>query len=581
MIGGVVMGRTVATGVQDFEKLITEDCFYIDKTDFIREWWESGDKITLITRPRSFGKTLNMSMLNCFFSNRYADRGDLFEGLSIWQHEEYRKLQGTYPVIYLSFSNVLEEKISSIKHQTKYVLQEVYSWNRFLRDSEVLTAQDREYFDSVSSEMSDDIAVSALYQLSEYLCRYYGKKVIILLDEYDTPLQNVYVKECLGEAPSFIRKLYEATFQDNPYLERAMLIGILNFSGKKVAKQSLDSAVLSESAVSVFSDFFNLNVVTTTSNPYGTSFGFTEEEVFQAMDEMGMTEKETVRHWYDGYVFGEATAIYNTWTITQMLRNREFYTHWVSTTTNKLIGEFVQKGDVELKKKFEILLQGGSVETKMEERIVSGQLADNEEAIWSLFVATGYLKVLQVKDSEDGQRIYELALTNLEIKLMFRKMILGWFDGRGCHFEDLVTTLLTDDIHWLNNFMQSLTRSLFSDFDSGTHPLRIQTERFYHGFVLGLIVELRGRYTITSNRESGYGRYDVLLEPLKPEDMGIIIEFKVYDPEDEKTLEDTVASALQQLEEKAYAQTLLDKGIPQERIRAYGFAFEGKKVLIG
>ena len=287
------MARTVAIGIQDFEEIIREDYFYIDKTAFIREWWKSGDKVTLIARPRRFGKTLNISMLEAFFSNRYQDRGDLFEGLHIWQYEEYRKLQGTYPVISLSFARVKESDYKTARKKICEILMNLYSKNVFLRDSEVLTDKDREYFDRISTEMDDSDATSALYQLSDYLFRYYGKKVIILLDEYDTPMQEAYVSGYWEEFTAFIRSLFNSTFKTNPNMERAVMTGIT-----RVSKES------------IFSDLNNLEVVTTTTDKYVTAFGFTEEEVFASMDEMGLTDKEGVKRWYDGFVFGEVEDIY-------------------------------------------------------------------------------------------------------------------------------------------------------------------------------------------------------------------------------------------------------------------------------
>lgn len=556
----VRMGRTVAIGIQSFEQIIENDVFYVDKTNFIREWWESKDSVTLIARPRRFGKTLNMSMLEQFFSLEYADRGELFEGLSIWEDAKYRKLQGTYPVISLSFARVKETNYASAKEKICEILTNLYSHYSFLRDSEALTDKDREYFDRVSSKMEDSDATSALYQLSGFLYRYYGKKVIILLDEYDTPIQEAYVDGFWDELTSFIRSLFNSTFKTNPYVERAMMTGIT-----RVSKES------------IFSDLNNLKVVTTTSDEYATSFGFTEEEVFAAMDEMGMTEKEKVKKWYDGFVFGKVRDIYNPWSIINLLDTGKFSTYWANTSSNSLVSRLIRQGSRRIKEQFETLMQGGCINTEIDEQIVYNLLDDNEEAIWSLLLASGYLKVLQVNVEEE---CYQLTLTNYEVKRMFRNMIRGWFKKDSSNYNDFIQALLLDDVDAMNEYMNRVTRSVFSSFDTGKRPSSAEPERFYHGFVLGLMMELQDRYIITSNRESGFARYDVILYPRKDDD-AIIMEFKVFNKRREKNLEDTLASALRQIEEKQYAQTLIDQGIASERIRKYGFAFEGKEVLIG
>ena len=556
----VRMGRTVAIGIQSFEQIIENDVFYVDKTNFIREWWESKDSVTLIARPRRFGKTLNMSMLEQFFSLEYADRGELFEGLSIWEDAKYRKLQGTYPVISLSFARVKETNYASAKEKICEILTNLYSHYSFLRDSEALTDKDREYFDRVSSKMEDSDATSALYQLSGFLYRYYGKKVIILLDEYDTPIQEAYVDGFWDELTSFIRSLFNSTFKTNPYVERAMMTGIT-----RVSKES------------IFSDLNNLKVVTTTSDEYATSFGFTEEEVFAAMDEMGMTEKEKVKKWYDGFVFGKVRDIYNPGSIINLLDTGKFSTYWANTSSNSLVSRLIRQGSRRIKEQFETLMQGGCINTEIDEQIVYNLLDDNEEAIWSLLLASGYLKVLQVNMEEE---CYQLTLTNYEVKRMFRNMIRGWFKKDSSNYNDFIQALLLDDVDAMNEYMNRVTRSVFSSFDTGKRPSSAEPERFYHGFVLGLMMELQDRYIITSNRESGFARYDVILYPRKDDD-AIIMEFKVFNKRREKNLEDTLASALRQIEEKQYAQTLIDRGIASERIRKYGFAFVGKEVLIG
>lgn len=554
------MARKVAIGIQDFGDLIRNNCFYVDKTQFIKEWWDSGDSVTLITRPRRFGKTLNMSMLEYFFSNRYEGHGEIFEGLSIWEEERFRDLQGTYPVINLSFANVKEKTYQQTKERMYQIIIELYNKNTFLLNSGLLTEQEQGYYRSIRENMPETTATMALHRMTDFLCRYFRKKVIILLDEYDTPMQEAYVHGYWDELVAFTRSMFNSTFKTNPYLERAVMTGIT-----RVSKES------------VFSDLNNLKVVTTTSNEYATAFGFTQDEVFKAMDEIGMSQKEEVKKWYDGFVFGSVSDIYNPWSIINFLDTGKIVTYWANTSGNSLVSKLIREGSRGIKEQFETLLQGNVIEAKLDEQIVYNQLEQSESTIWSLLIASGYLKVIEVEIAEE---VYKLKLTNYEVVRMFQNMVSGWFGEKDGNYNDFVKALLLDDIDAMNEYMNRVALNIFSSFDTGKRPSGMEPERFYHGFVLGLIVDLRDKYIVTSNRESGFGRYDIMLEPLK-EGNAIIIEFKVFNQRREKTLEDTLKAALSQIEEKNYAQILLSHGFELQCIKKYGFAFEGKNVLIG
>ena len=554
------MARVVPIGIQNFEKLVSNDSFYIDKTEFIKEWWESRDEVTLITRPRRFGKTLNMNMLERFWNIKYQGQGALFQNLLIWKYEDYRQLQGTYPVISLSFASIKADNYMDAREHLFQIIEDLYIQHLFLKKSGILEKNEIEYFERIGRKMSNSDAAMALHRLSGYLCRYYSKKVIILLDEYDTPMQEAYLHGYWEEMAVFMRSFFNASFKTNQWLERAVMTGIT-----RISKESL------------FSDLNNLNVAAVTSKEYASCFGFTEGEVFAAMDEFGLTGKEEVKKWYDGFTIGDLQDIYNPWSIINFLDKGQFKTYWANTSSNGLAGNLLRTGSKAVKIQFEDLLSGKTIESRIHEEIVFDQLNGSDRAVWSLLLATGYLKVTAVHG-----RQYTLALTNYEVKQMFEDIILDWFDEGDTGYNGFIRALLSDDLKEMNAYMNQVALSMFSSFDGGMHPSeKANPERFYHGFVLGLLVDLSGRYEITSNRESGFGRYDVMLKPLRKEDAGIILEFKVHDPKEEPSLEETAAAALKQIEEKKYDRTLLDLGLEKENIKKYGFAFEGKKVLIG
>mgnify|MGYP004452844521 FL=1 len=563
------MARTVGIGHQDFETVRMKNTFYIDKTSLIREWWENEDAVTLIARPRRFGKTLNMSMLEKFFSVEYAGRSELFEGLDVWKDEKYRELQGKYPVIFISFASVKENTFEQARESIYRILIDVYNKNQFLLKSGLLEEEEKRYFMNISTDMSETDATISLHKMSDFLSRYYKQKVIILLDEYDTPMQEAYVNGYWDKIVSFIRVLFNSTFKTNPYLERAIMTGIT-----RVSKES------------IFSDLNNLEVVTTTSEKYADKFGFTEAEVVQALDEYGLDERKAeVKQWYDGFTFGNKKDIYNPWSIINYLDKKKVAPYWANTSSNSLAGTVIREGNVQTKEAFETLLRGDSIITELDEQIVYGQLDLDEDAIWALLVASGYLKVKRhwIDASQFGswKQLYELELTNFEVRVTFANIVRGWFAQASGDYNAFIKALLNDDTEAMNAYMNRVSQRIFSTFDVGKKPSeQSEPERFYHGFVLGLMVELIDQYEVKSNRESGFGRYDVVLKPRDIRKKAMILEFKVFNPNKETVLEDTVKNALKQIKEKNYAAELLEAGIVKENIKMYGFAFKGKKILI-
>ncbi len=580
-IWGARMNRNtvINIGGQRFDRLREQKAFYIDKTEFIREWWEYGSTVTLITRPRRFGKTLNMSTLECFFSNQYAGRSELFEGLSIYEcggeKEKYRRLQGTYPVISMSFANIKATNFEDMKYRITKVIADLYEQNRYLLEKDLLSQNEKEYYSTVKAGMRTAIASDAVHSMAGFMKRYYNKEVIVLLDEYDTPMQEAWISGYWDEAVAFLRGFFNSTFKTNPYLYKGLITGITRISRE-----------------SIFSDLNNLDVVTTTSDEYAACFGFTQEEVFQALDDMGLgSEKKGVRRWYDGFNFGKYTDIYNPWSIISFIKkNGKYDAYWANTSENSLVNALIQEGSTDIKQSMEALLQGKSIIAKIDEQIVFNQLDGSENAIWSLLLAAGYLKVLETRiDGEDTIEnkcniLYTLTFTNFEVNWLFRNMVNGWFQGSVKKpYNDFIKAFLLNDVDAMNEFMNKIALYSFSSFDTAKGAASDDApERFYHGFVLGLMVELDGRFIITSNRESGFGRYDIMLTPKdRKQDCAYIIEFKVHKPRKEKDLEETLANALLQIEEKQYEAELISQGFVPEQICKYGFAFQGKECLIG
>ena len=558
--------KVISIGNQDFASIIDNDYFYVDKTSFIRDWWDSGDVVTLITRPRRFGKTLNLSMVNYFFSNKYPDGEKWFKGLDVWKYNEYHAFQGRYPVIFLSFANVKEPGYDGAVLSICNIISELYKNFRELADNDKLLESDRDYFKKVMAECTPLQAVNSLNRLSRLLSETYGEKVIILLDEYDTPMQEAYVNGYWDELASFIRSMFNATFKTNPFMLRGLLTGIT-----RISKES------------IFSDLNNLRVITTSSYAYADKFGFTKEEVQDALDTFGIDVGEDVKKWYDGFIFGNVSEMYNPWSILSLLEEKRIATYWANTSSNSLVSKLIREGDREIKSDFEQLLSGGEIETELDEEIVYSELSGAASGIWSLLLASGYIKPTKIISDDNGlyDGKYRLKLTNQEVKTMFQKMVSNWFKGSGSGYNDFIKALLSRDTKAMNYYMNQVALSTFSFFDTGKEPSVLAPERFYHGFVLGLLVDMKAEYVVKSNRESGFGRYDVVIEPMDKAKDAYILEFKVHDPEEEKTLEDTVVAAKRQIADKKYSIELEKAGVAEDHIYSFGFAFEGKKVLIG
>lgn len=556
----------ISIGNQDFAAIIENKYFYVDKTLFIKQWWESADVVTLITRPRRFGKTLNLSMLNYFFSNKYSNGEELFSSLSIWNFPEYKALCNQFPVLLISFASVKGTNYETARQQIIQEIVGLYRNNSHLYDAPFMSEMDKQFWNRVNYDMTDAVASDSIKFLCEIMSKYYGKKVLIFLDEYDTPIQEAYIDEFRAEMTGFIRNLFNATFKTNPYLERAILTGIT-----RVSKES------------IFSDLNNLKVDTMTNARYECDFGFTEEEVKNELLRYNLESSfDKVKSWYDGFRIGNSQGIYNPWSVTQYLDEGVLGNYWANTSENSLVEKLIREGSSNVKESMEKLLNGDSIEALIDDEIVFNLIDKNESGIFSLLLAAGYLRIISSVDESGVRKKYRVALTNLEVKHTFEDMIKRWFEGDNIKYNDFIKALLLNDVKYMNRFMNEIALNTFSFFDVGKNSSKkTEPERFYHGFVLGLMVDLRSKYDITSNRESGFGRYDVCLCPKDINDPAYVLEFKVHDPADEKNLEETVKEALKQIKEKNYDAALISKGIPKENIYHYGFAFEGKDVLIG
>lgn len=559
------LSNHVPIGVQDYETLITKNLFYIDKTRFIEDWWNNNDSVTLITRPRRFGKTLNLSMINCFFSTHYQDRSDLFDKFEVWQNDSMHPLQGVFPTIFISLGGIKESSASDQLIALGHQICQAFSDNRSIMEQlpETEQMEYQKYLDMF--HYTNDMIFNGINVLCRFLHLAYGKKVIILIDEYDTPMLEAWTSGTWQGCAQNMRLFFNKTLKTNPYIEKALLTGIT-----RISKESF------------FSDLNHLSVCSMTSAKYDYAFGFTSEEVKLAMKRQNLTNFEEVKSWYDGFSIGQNTDIYNPWSVINFLSSKEIKPYWVNSSSNKLINTFFKEGNLEVKKSLEDLINGKSIFTPMKEETPFDQITTSPSALWSLLFSSGYLKIVNIinedKPSINAPVIYELTITNKEVQLMLIDFIRDWFDLMDSSgYGGFIHALLSNDVDYMQEYLEKTIQSTFSYFDvSGKEP-----ERFYHGFILGMMVNLQDRFIITSNRESGLGRYDLVLVPRNPQvDHAIIMEFKVHRPRKEADLVESAKNALQQIHAKNYDSNILDHGIPAEKIYKYGIAFKGKEVWI-
>ena len=547
----------IGLGQSDFRALRIRKNYYIDKTMYIKDIIDNRSKVILVTRPRRFGKTLNMSMLRYYFDCSQKDNKELFEGLKIMeQGEEYTSKLGYYPCIYLTLKDISEVNYQNMILNLKTAVSDMYLEHIYLLDSDKIYPFEKEQIKDILSYKEDEIVLrNSIKTLSKYLNRYYNKPVMLFLDEYDVPLQSAYVNGYYEQGVTFFKTFYGTTFKDNQYLQKTVLTGV-----SRVAKES------------IFSGANNFDVYTVLDDEFSDDFGITEKEMDKIIEDFEVQdEKEEIKKWYDGYIIGHTEGIYNPWSILNYLTDRKLMPYWVNTSSNDLI-KLILKNSATVKEKIEQLLRDEEIEVPINLETVIVGIEQNEENIWGLLLGTGYLKVTGVVDLAMG--VYKVKIPNYEIKFLFQNIIRDWFNDKviGNNLNTILKDLVTLKLDEFEQKFKVLVRQMFSFMDVGENT----AENFYHAFVLGMLVGLKDSYYVNSNRESGYGRYDIMLEPKDKNGNSFIMEFKVYREEKEKDINDTIENAKKQIEERKYEENLQEKGFTN--ITKMVFAFKGKEV---
>ena len=546
----------IGLGQSDFRALRIRKNYYIDKTMYIKDIIDNDSSVILVTRPRRFGKTLNMSMLRYYFDCSQKDNKELFEGLKIMeQGEEYTSKLGYYPCIYLTLKDISEVNYPNMILNLKTAVSDMYLEHIYLLDSDKIYPFEKEQIKDILSYKEDEIVLRNIKTLSKYLNRYYNKPVMLFLDEYDVPLQSAYVNGYYEQGVTFFKTFYGTTFKDNQYLQKTVLTGV-----SRVAKES------------IFSGANNFDVYTVLDDEFSDDFGITEKEMDKIIEDFEVQdEKEEIKKWYDGYIIGHTEGIYNPWSILNYLKNKELKPYWVNTSSNDLI-KLILKNSATVKEKIEQLLRDEEIEVPINLETVIVGIEQNEENIWGLLLGTGYLKVTGVVDLAMG--VYKVKIPNYEIKFLFQNIIRDWFNDKviGNNLNTILKDLVTLKLDEFEQKFKVLVRQMFSFMDVGENT----AENFYHAFVLGMLVGLKDSYYVNSNRESGYGRYDIMLEPKDKNGNSFIMEFKVYREEKEKDINDTIENAKKQIEKRKYEENLQEKGFTN--ITKMVFAFRGKEV---
>lgn len=557
------MAKKLPIGLSDFREIIEGNYYYIDKSLFIKDIIDNGSNAVLIPRPRRFGKTLNLSMLKYFFEKKTEDFSKIFKELNIWSAgEEYRNMQGQFPVIYITLKDVKGTNYNRCVNILKEVIAQEYRRHDYLLKSGDLSIKDRRDFEAILNEEADEEKYeSGLKRLSMLLYNYHNKKVIILIDEYDTPIHEGYFNGYYNEIMNFMRNFLSGGLKDNEAVHKSILSGIL-----KIAKES------------IFSGLNNFQIASVINNDFSNRFGLLEDEVYELLRYYNIEfEIDEIRNWYNGYVFGD-TTIYNPWSIINYAKSYKegFRPYWVNTSGNTLIKELIVLGNKYLKADIDSLIRGESIEKKINDDIVFEELEKKTDAVWSFLLLSGYLKVTS-KNIVNRQLVCQLKVPNQEVLYFYENIIREWFvEGLNVNQNDKVTEMLeclvNGDVENFEYIFSDFVIKTFSYFD----PTGEEPERVYQAFALGLFVNLSESYTVKSNRESGFGRYDIVIIPKDKQNCGIIIEFKKVAKQKDETALQAAQKAIIQIEEKKYETELLEIGL--KKIIKIGIAFDGKEV---
>ncbi len=578
--------KSIAQGIDNFKKMLDVNAYYVDKSLFIKDIIDANDQIILITRPRRFGKTLNMSMLKYFFENKECrkfmledvDTAYLFKGLKIWEcGEEYRQEQGKYPVIYLTFKNAKQNNWEHTYQNIKEIIADEYRRHRYLLEGDILSDFEKGKYNSVIELKASEVEyTNVLKNLSEYLKRYFKIECMIIIDEYDTPIQVGYINGYFENIIEFMKSMLVKGFKDNNALKKGVLTGIM-----KVAQES------------IFSDFNNPSVNTVLSDRYKDKFGFTNEEVEEMAEYLGFTHNiEDIKAWYNGYIFGLDTVIYNPWSIIKYMAMPKdgFKPYWINTSDNRIIKEVMQLDKIEGKKVIEKLIKGEEVTKVIDENIVYQSIKDNPNVAWSFLLHAGYLKAYgRYKEDYEEEYSYKLAIPNLEVKKIYKDTIMNYFkeDAKiSLDIEKIIGSLIDNDIEKFERLLRDLYLSQVSYNDTvklgnieelGEARQEERYENFHHGLFLGLFMMSDPSYTVESNKEYGLGRPDITIIPKDITKTAYVFEFKWESTRGPKTLDMLAEDAIKQIKEKKYEEGVkLKHG--HEKVICIGVGFKGKEL---
>jgi hypothetical protein len=556
------------TGVSDFQTLIkyrspltNERYLYVDKSLFIKEILEDGTPVIIITRPRRFGKTLNLSMLQYFFAvevERQSTKG-IFDNLEISNDPICMEHQGKYPVVFISFKDVKQPNFAFCIEKIGSIIAAVYEKYEKELQSDKMSESDKVYIKAILEQKISQVKLeSAIYKLLGFLFKYYNTKPILLIDEYDTPIQEAYLNDYYDQLIPFFRNFLSEPLKDYNLLNRAVLTGIL-----RVSKESL------------FSGLSNIEIYSILHQKYSNYFGFLEEETNELLVKANMSENlKQTKQWYNGYIFG-GTTIYNPWSIIKFIKSGgDIAPYWINTSGNELIRDLLIESDFKTTEKISQLIAGDTIKETIDEHIVFKDLERNQTAIWSLFLMTGYLKAMKVNMNADGDKECEIAVPNKEIESLYKRIVREWLSGsRGIvWYQDLWSGLTNGKAKEFENSLQEILISMASYYDTGEKTQEI----FYQGLMLGIVCGLKDNYEIRANRESGVGRYDLALIPKDPKNFGIVMEFKAIN--DQLNLINEAKKALNQIKKLRYDTELRSRGIAN--IYFMGIAFSGKAVKV-